>query len=359
MKKIGIITFHRAYNYGAYLQVYALSKVINAFVIDYSDKKLYRNYRLIRPFRKNIIKYLHNLIEDIKYYRMNKKRKISFEQFINNRLPLIPFNEGLTECDMIIVGSDQVWNPNITQGISDVYTLNIPNIRMKVSYAASLGNSKLDDKYKNKIKKNLSSFDYISVRENTGKEILMDILPKKKIEVTLDPVLLLTKEQWDEEIVSTGDILLNEKYILAYVVEPNDEYRKIVNYVSKKENLKVVHFEKKDSYDNVLYNAYTCNPFQFIKLIKNAEYIITTSFHATIFSIIYNKKFWIIPHKQTASRVTDLLKKFNISNRDVKTLEEFKKVNYRENIDYTKINDILENERKKSINWLKKVTNRK
>ena len=87
-------------------------------------------------------------------------------------------------------------------------------------------------------------------------------------------------------------------------------------------------------------------------LVKNAEYVIATSFHATAFSIIFNKKFWVVPHKTTGSRVTDLLKKLDISNRAVNSLEEFEKLNFDEDIDYENVNKILEKEREKSINWL-------
>ena len=115
----------------------------------------------------------------------------------------------------------------------------------------------------------------------------------------------------------------------------------------------MIHFDKRNKgLKNVLRSSYTEGPLEFINLIKNAEYVIATSFHATVFSIIFSKKFWIVPHKTTGSRVTDLLNKFGISNRAVNTFDEFKVKNYNEEIDYEKVNKILEKERKKSLDWL-------
>ena len=133
---------------------------------------------------------------------------------------------------------------------------------------------------------------------------------------------------------------------------PNDEYMKIVNELSKKTGFKVMTTSAFKMYDNQIVSDKFYNPLEFIKLIKNSEYVVTTSFHATVFSIIFNKKFWVVPHKTTGSRVTDLLKKLDISSRAVNSLEEFKKLDFDENIDYENVNKILEKEREKSINWL-------
>src|SRR5699024_6214752 len=95
-----------------------------------------------------------------------------------------------------------------------------------------------------------------------------------------------------------------QKYILAYMVEEDLEYTKIVNCLSEMTGLKIIHFERvKRKMKNALKSAYTKDPFEFVNLIKNADYVVTTSFHATVFSIIYNKKFFVIPHKKTGARV--------------------------------------------------------
>ena len=254
----------------------------------------------------------------------------------------------------MITGSDQVWNYQITNGLSDVYTLNFGNNNIKrISYAASIGVKEIPENLKESYKSKISKIDKISVREESAKSALSSLMGNRDINVVLDPTLLLRKEAWNDLIANNHKTMPEEKYIFAYVVEKNNEYYNIVNYLSKLTGLKVVHFDKIGiRYKNVLENRYTGGPDDFISLIKNAEYVIATSFHATVFSIIFNKKFWVVPHKTTGSRVTDLLKKLDISNRAVNSLEEFEKLNFDEDIDYENVNKILEKEREKSINWL-------
>lgn len=350
MKEIGILTFHRAHNYGAVLQAYALQKKTDSFIIDYYNPYIYNQYKLFKPLRKNLIRYISSLINDFRNYKVNKKRYISFEKVIS-KFPLISQKE-INDLSILITGSDQVWNPNITGGLSDIYTLNFGKEKVKrISYAASIGNINNVEKYKKEYKDKLSKLDKISVREESAKIELEKILPYKKIDIVLDPTLLLTEKEWSNEIKNIKTE--NKKYILAYVVEENDEFIKIVNDLSKKTGLGVIHFgQTNPGYDNEIKSYYTSGPFEFISLIKNAEYIVATSFHATVFSIIFNKKFWIVPHKTTGSRVIDFLNKLGISNRAVNTLAEFNKKNYDEEIDYDKVNKILEKEREKSIKWL-------
>ena len=317
-----------------------------------------KNYSLKLKCSKNLILLSKNIIKYILFHKKDKKRFHNFDHFLKTNLIL---TESMTEYDIknkffdfnvIITGSDQVWNPQITNGLSDIYTLNFGKDNIKrISYAASLGNNKIDKKMQEEYKNKISKLDYISVREESCAKALKKIIKDKKISVVLDPTLLLSRNDWDK-IASEG-IKEKNKYILAYIVEKNPEQVKIVDKISELTGLKVVHFEKIGHYKNILKSAYTYGPESFVSLIKNAEYVITTSFHATVFSIIFNKKFWVVPHKTTGSRVTDLLAKLDISDRVVNTLEEFNKKDYNEEIDYNKVNKILEEEREKSIKWLK------
>ena len=123
-------------------------------------------------------------------------------------------------------------------------------------------------------------------------------------------------------------------------------------------NLKVINFEKRDrhNYVNFMKSAYTEGPEEFVRLIKNAEYVVTTSFHATVFSILFHKRFFVVPHKTTGSRVTDLIDKLHIKNRIYYTIDEFKAyTNYKEEVDYTESDKNLLEEREKSINFLEEA----
>lgn len=368
-KKIGIITFQSAHNYGAMLQVYALQCKIEmkneVKVINYRNSRIDNNYKVFKPIKGVGLESLKRIAKDICMFVKNKKRFNVFDTFMKEKLKLTEKTYYTIEelknvppqMDIYITGSDQVWNPDIVGEVSDIYTLNFGGDKIKrISYAASIGNSKIEEKYKEEYKSKLSKLDYISVREEDGKKALEEIIDKP-IEVVLDPTLLLTKKEWNKEIKDCKKE--NEKYILAYVVEDNvednAEYRKIVNYLSEKTGLKVIHFEKRNRYKKILRSAYTDGPLEFVNLLKNAEYVIATSFHATVFSIIFHKKFFIVPHKKTGSRVTNLLEKLGINNRVLYSLEEFKKIDYNFETDWNSVEEKLEQERKKSIDWLNKA----
>lgn len=359
--QVGIVTFHRAYNYGAILQVYALKNTIEklgkkACVVDYYNNYIYKNYKLFHPFRKNIVKYMKDIFFDLRYLNQKKKRINCFEKFINSNLNLLPL-EFENELECVITGSDQVWNYNITGGLDDYYTLNNfqnENIK-KISYAASVGDSSLILNKEEEFKEKISKLDYISVREEETKEILSKIITNT-VDVVLDPTLLLDKSEWIEK---TNEIECEkEKYIFAYVVEPDNEYIKIVNELSKRTNLKVIYADiNNPGYINGYKSMYSEGPMEFVNYIKNAEYIVTTSFHATVFSVIFNKNFWVVPHKKTGARVTNLLKKLNLMNQIIYTLDEFEKVDCMKKINYEISNEILNNEKEKSIDWLNNAIN--
>ena len=364
MKKVGIITFHHAHNYGVVLQAYALQCEVeklgyDVYIIDYRNKNIAKPYRLIK-LSKNPIKCIKTIVESIKYFNKNKERSETFNKFISEELNLTKkfksvkkLDKKCVDFDCYITGSDQVWNYEIVGELSDAYTLNFGNKKAnRVSYAASIGKSKIEDKYKKQFKEKITNINHISVREEVAKKELEKII-NKPIEVVLDPTLLLTKSEWDNKLKEKE--IPKEQYILAYVVKQNEEYKKIVNNLSARTGLKVIHFEKETSYDNELESAYTKDPFEFINLIKNAKYIVATSFHATIFSIIYHKKFFIIPHINTGSRIINLLDKLDLKNRIFYNLEDFMKIDYDSEINYKEVDERIEKKKKKSIRFLKET----
>lgn len=365
MKKGIITTFYKAHNYGAMLQAFALKKFLesnnyNIEFLNYKDDNIEEVYKVFSLKNKSLKNKIKEILKFLFFSRKIKKRYSNFSNFQSKYLKetklIIDKNTKLDEvslnADFIITGSDQVWNKNITKGLSDIYTLNFgeKDIR-RISYAASIGNKKIDNEleYKNK----LSIIDKISVREETAKKILDKILPEKKVTTVLDPTLLLDSNNWNKYLNNFDSP--KEKYILAYVVEPDSEYIKVVNELSEKTGLKVIHFEKRNKYKNEFKSAFIEGPLGFVNLIKNAEYVVTTSFHATVFSIIFNKKFWVVPHRVTGSRVIDLLNKLKISNRAVYSLDEFKESKFDDEIDFKAVSKALDIEREKSIDWLLKA----
>lgn len=368
MNKIGILTFYNAHNYGAMLQVYALQKKCEKLgkceVINYDNKKISNQYKIIRTVGKNPLKITMRILTDLKNYKVKKVRFDKFDYFMKNCLKLskekyLSENHLKSEnlkYNIMITGSDQVWNPQIVGELSDIYTLNFGDRKAKrISYAASVGDTTQININKEQFKRKLECLDNISVREEDAKEQLDKILDKK-VDVVLDPTMLLTRKEWEKELKEI--VVDKEKYILAYVVQPDEEYIKIVNDLSDKTGLKVIHFDiKNPGYNNVLKSAYTEGPLEFVNYIKNAEYVVATSFHATVFSIIFNKKFFIVPHRKTGARVTNLLDKLGIEGRTFSSYNEFKDIDYNFETNWEEVNKKLDIEREKSINWLLNAIN--
>ncbi len=364
VKNIKIVTFQRAHNYGAVLQAFALKKKLEnnnylVSIVDYRNKIIELQYNPNKIFMPNLKWTVKKLVDKFRYDKLNKLRYKNFNEFIEDNFNLTEridnfnnFEKKINNHDIVISGSDQVWNCNITGGVDKIYTLETDKCSKKISYAASIGSLDIASNEKDKLIYNISNFDSISVREESAKEFLDELIPLKDIYTVLDPTLLLTRIEWENLINRKGNVP-KQKYILAYMIKDDSEFYKILNRVSDMTGLKIVHFDKQNKmYNSVLKCAYTSGPIDFVNLIKNSEYVVTTSFHATVFSIIFEKKFWVVPHKSTGSRVIDLLKKFEISNRAVNSLEEFEKLNFDEDINYKNVNKILEKEREKSINWL-------
>lgn len=359
MKKILITTFHRADNYGAVLQAYALEKVLEmkgyqVRILDYSDC-IKQNYKLFKIDRSSFSKIVKSAISSTIFLKKNLARKKSFEKFRKENLIVTEeeyyaLNSINEDADIMITGSDQVWNSLITKGLSDIYTLNFGKPSCKrISYAASIGRDSISKEEIEDYRKKLKKLDCISVRETTAEKLLTSIFPNKNFSVVLDPVLLRKKEEWEEDIINIPKI--NEKYILTYYVNYNEKYRKIVKMLSERTGLKIIDFGNRNRFNNIFLNAYTKGPIEFVSLIKNAEYIITSSFHGTVFSIIFHKKFWVVPVEGT-SRIVDLLKLLKIPECIVNSEEEFKKKDLKTDIDYEKVDEILNRERQKSMGWL-------
>lgn len=362
MKKIRIVTFQNACNQGAILQCFALLNAIKKIgykdveVLNYRNPNIENEYKVFsKPTGKYLVfKYIKSLIRGIVYYNNLNTRNKKFEKVINEKLVL---TKPLTKKEILknnydsnfvfVAGSDQIWNTDLTNGFDDVYFLNFGENIRKISYAASIGKNALNEKYEQKISDALDEFQAISVREETAKNVLSK-QTKKDITVVLDPTLLLNREDWDLHTVDINET----KYILVYMA--NKDCVDIVNYVSQKENLKIICVDKnrKDMFKGNIKTDITVTPFEFISYIKNAEYVFTTSFHATIFSIIFNKKFWVVIPKKVGSRIIDLLKKIGLENRIVINFKEFLTKNYKENIDYIHVEKNIDKLRKHSTKWL-------
>jgi len=336
--KIGIITFHRAINYGAVLQTYALSKYLRELgydvqVLDYRCKAIEDSYKVNVSFNMYSLKRLF-----LSPLSLNKKRK--FYRFLNNKIPhtksLYTYNdlcEAVKDFDFIITGSDQVWNSQWTHG-DEAYLLNFCNDEKKLSYAASIGKNNISDKEKELFEKHLQKFKGISVREQTGKDLLSSFV-QSEISLNCDPVALLDKDLWTK----ITNHPKQKNYVLVYMLVNSKSLMNAAIEYGKKTGKEVILIN-----DNIRKNypvTYKRNvsPEEFVGLFCDADCVFTNSFHGTMFSIIFEKELHIELQKYSGapnSRFTDLLKKLEIENCIFDTLVSDDCIN---KIDYVSVKE--------------------
>ena len=354
-----MLTFHNAENYGATLQAYALKQTLkelglDASFVNYENKKILSDYKLIKT---NSLK---SFFSSLWYLPRNLKRKRSFKSFsyvyLDTNTKVYSSKEeieqDIIDKDIFVAGSDQILNPALTDGLSDVYTLNFNNENIKkIIYGASIGNEELLQKYFTDFKEKLAGLDNISVREASVVESLENII-SNKVEHVIDPTLLLSKTEWDKLIEENKVCdLSSKKYILVYTLFESEEITKIANYISKVTGLKIIHFRKYNVYKNELMNLYSYGPVDFVNAFKNAKYVITNSFHGTVFSLIYEKNFYSVLPNERAGRIKDLLQDLELETRIIQNEED---VIFDGNINYSLVNEKIEALKAKSKDFLKK-----
>lgn len=347
VKKIGIITFHNSYNCGSMLQAYALQTYLEKLgaeceVIDFSNKGQQMLYSVFQPNTsvKNIIKnwilYPHKArirrnydsYEKFKraHFHLTEKRYETAEQMSDD------------DFDIVVAGSDQVWNITIEDG-DDAYFLPWVKNAAKVAYAPSFGSKSLQ-KYASdteKYKRYLQDFRMLSIREENGKKWLRELLGID-VPVLLDPTLLLQAE--DYNAIAARSLKLPSSYIFYYSPGYSIDINKLVRRISRKYRLPVIAFNTKTFYvKGMQFSGFSLpeleNPATYLQLIKNATVVITTSFHGTVFSTIYRKCFWTIKNGGMFGdddRVKTLMGQLHINERLIV-------VNYDESRDYLELPD--------------------
>jgi hypothetical protein len=358
--KVGIITFHRALNYGAVLQTYALQQILDEMgiesdVIDYECKTINDNYNGIIFSKCNRKKEYLNAVG---YFVKTKNKRNNFDKFISESLQLSSKcnrqNIGSieTEYDCFITGSDQVFNDKCT-GFDTTYFLDfVKNPLMRNSYAASFGFQQVPDALKGKYTELLNSFNNISVREEQGIKIVKELTGKKAVK-NVDPTLALNSKQWEKKIKNN---FRNDKYIFVYTVMDPVNLVQYAVELSHKTGFKVVYLHgnietySTSNSNGVVENIYSASPDDFLNYIYHAEYIITNSFHGTVFSIIYKKKFIVeLEAWKYNKRAEELLKSLNINGH---VLSDINLDTIDDNCDWDEIEKLLEVERLKTKDYL-------
>lgn len=341
---IKTLTCHNVYNYGASLQAFALQEYLKQAghlveIIDYlppymdkayrvrfdlynvSKSSKYYKYVEKLPFL-NYLFIMKNFIQHLNKMFRQRKRKKAFDSFTNRKLQLTDrhyssykeLSNSKMSADVFIVGSDQVWNPLFNNGRDPSFFLEFVSPKMrKISYAASFGVSKLEADDSKNISQWLKGFSWISVRESTGVKLLQGL--NISADHVIDPVFLLSPDKWK---LFCKDSVFDYPYdyILIYNLGAvSEEIQHCAKTLASRKGLKIIAVEdcKEIKYADFSYKD--CGPTDFVKLISNACYVVTNSFHATAFSLIFNKEFFVYIKNTTSSRISDVLSMVKLSER--------------------------------------------
>lgn len=328
--KIKTITCHDVYNAGASLQAYALVTYLNqlgheAEIIDYKPDYLSNHHILwggVNPrYNKPFLREAYCLMKlPGRLKHRCSKRKRAFDAFTQNNLPLTAtryhsideLRRDPPEADVYIAGSDQIWNTMFKNGKDPAFYLDFaPKGAVRASYAASFSTESIDDAWREQIKAWLSEFDRISVRESSGVKLIEGLGISGAIQV-LDPVFLLDQPQWE---AMESKIKNTKPYVLLYDFDNNAAMTAFARKIADQNGWKLYSYLKHSGCDRCFGQT---GPREFLWLIHNAQLVISNSFHATAFSILYQKPFYVFNRSEKLnSRMRDLLKLFGMEDRMV------------------------------------------
>ena len=356
MKKIGILTFHNAMSYGAVLQAYALQTMVHSLgqeseIIDYMCEDIYNAHVRIIPKTKNLKFNLKMTLMGRKRYQWRSLlRKFRKECLVESRYVTKEELEKLgKEYQMIIAGSDQVFNDVCTK-FDATYFLNFVPDEKKYTYAASFGMNRIPTDLREEYTRRLEGFQELSIREQTGCEIVRDLL-HREASCNIDPSFLLKANEWDQ-IERHRE---RKPYIFVFtVLKPLG----LIDYaleLGKKKNLDVLYLENYafPKRKGLKYIG-PVSPREFIGLIKNAQYVVTNSFHGMAFSIIYHKRFMVELNTAASRniRCEELLDKLGIQNNDLSDKHmDIDQIEYC----WDHVDEVVEQERTKSKAYLTQI----
>ena len=365
--KACILSMQRINNMGSLLQAYGLKHMLEQSncEVEFMDiKKIKEDYDLLNgcadedssEFEKTGIvgkfskldKYIFNRI---RHRKLEKRQDNLFEKFRKNELDI--YKKSI-EYDICIIGSDEVFNCLNAGfwGFTSQLFGNVPEAKKVMTYAASCGATKFESlpiNVSERIKKAFINISAFSVRDHNTHEFVKNLTQKFPHE-NLDPVLI-----WDfsKEIQNISNIIKNSRYCIVYSyrnrIHKKDEIAAIKrfceNYDLKPIAIGAPQFWIKD--------FLVCSPFQCLKLFINADFVITDTFHGTIFSIKYAKKFSVIIRTSNQNKLIDLIKRLDITKHLINDLSELEKI-YKMDKDIKNIDRIVTEERKKASNYLRK-----
>lgn len=356
--KIGILTFHCAINYGAVLQAYGLQETLKSMghevsIIDYRPNYLLRPYRLFFPeaFKG------HGLLVNIRFFirellaiPIRYKRRCAFNRFIERYLHLehLDVQSEDNDFDCFVFGSDQIWNPQITGG-DPIFFGDAPCFKGKkmLTYAASAGSvTSLKEIDIEQLKGRLSNLSALSVREKSLSDCLSEELQLEN-QLVVDPVLLAGKNIY-QEIASNKKS--KKPYLLFFSLWKNDEALHIARKKAVLEGLELVEMYSMVESIKDRKTLQCLTPNKFIGLFKDASYVVSTSFHGTVFSILFHKPFICVGHNFGKSRFHSLLDMLGMQDVlvDISNINEY----VEKEIDWEYVDNVLAQKREEAFSFL-------
>jgi len=359
-KKIYTITCHEVYNHGASLQEYALLEHLRS--LGHSAETLhYKPYylaggndlRLVptrynKPIIKSLYRFAKRNILDAKARRM-----VAFDRFAEKYIPthktLYTTNDELKSnlpmADAYICGSDQIWNSYFKNGWDLAFYLNfVPDEKLKISYAASFAIDKLSEEVKPLVKENVTRLQAVGVRETSAVRILNELGIHNAVQV-LDPVFLLDQAHYTSKFVTP---ITDEPFLFVYDFDLNPIVKSIALHLKQKYGWKIYTVNYNVDYADR--NFYEDGPEKFVSLLNSSQFNITNSFHALVFSLIFNKQFAVVNrNEEINTRMRDLLHLFDIQDNLISSMEDFLA---NQPVDYNQVNPLLTKEIDKAKSFL-------
>ena len=361
--KVEVITRHAITNYGSLLQTIATQQVISNLghsceIIDYirEDESYYQHEKTILKRKKN---WSNSLLKKVLYLAIRQPESIAagrkFENAQKKYLKLTAryatakkLKENPPIADVYMTGSDQVWGPVENGSYDDCYCLSFSEGK-KIAYAASFGHTEMTAELSEYYKKWLSKYKYIAVREDSACRILNDL--GIDTEQVLDPTLLLDSSYWNQYLKP----IKYKKYILVYQLHNDKKLGRYAQQVARAKGLPLVRVST--AFHQIVRSGrfiWCPEMGEFLSYIKNAECMITDSFHGTAFAILFNTSFVeVLPNNNTGTRNISILKLTGLSDRILKDERDTEKA--MESIDFSYVNGVLKRERMRSLQILKKM----
>ena len=368
-KTISVITLHTSINYGSALQTYATRRVFeqlgyNVEFVDYvrninTDESLAKRMLDKTPYKK-ANRFSLGLFYKLAFpFALNKVRRRArpIREFIKKYVPLTnreyhsiqELRDDPPNADIYCTGSDQVWNSVWNEGVELPYFLDYaPEGKKRIAFAASIGRTEIGDDECQILRELLVKYSDISMRESSG----VDLLASIGISSTwvLDPTLMLTREEWNN--ISIPRQYNCKNYLLLYVLNWNDGIEKFAFNIAKKYNLEILRICKTHIKSNGIKPIVVSHVEELISYFREATCILTDSFHATAFSINLHTKFVAVPPPRFKTRIESLL-----SLVDAKQCytECFDIDCYQSTVDWDNVDNIIEEERRKTTIFLNRA----